>query len=187
MVPSPSDSGNLFDCSDSRLLLFSVLCCCDRRDRSASSSCFKRIFSASNKSSSPDMKTQQISSTFDMPSHHPWTSEPGHNSSRTLPMTRRDGPGNLFAKLQPVTCHLYTGGGLCQALRGRGRRVASRALAIATAARPSIMGLPARGGVGLGSVWCSPDKPDAVDQFVAREANGYKAEGFSRQRVLLCQ
>ena len=28
-----------------------------------------------------------------------------------------------------------------------------------------------------------PGQTDAVDQFVAREANGYKAEGFSRQRV----
>ena len=28
-----------------------------------------------------------------------------------------------------------------------------------------------------------PRQNDAVDQFVAREANGYRAEGFSRQRV----
>ena len=31
-----------------------------------------------------------------------------------------------------------------------------------------------------------PRQTDSVDQFVAREARGYKAEGFSRQRVL-CQ
>ena len=43
------------------------------------------------------------------------------------------------------------------------------------------MGLPARAGLGLGL----PGQTDAVDQFVAREANGYKAEGFSRQRVLI--
>ena len=30
-----------------------------------------------------------------------------------------------------------------------------------------------------------PRQTDAVDQFVAREANGYKAEGFSRQRVYI--
>ena len=30
-----------------------------------------------------------------------------------------------------------------------------------------------------------PRQTDAVDQFVAREANGYKAEGFSRQRVFI--
>ena len=30
-----------------------------------------------------------------------------------------------------------------------------------------------------------PRQTDAVDQFVAREANGYKAEGFSRQRVII--
>ena len=39
---------------------------------------------------------------------------------------------------------------------------------------------PARGGPGLGSVGCSPYKP----MLLIREANGYKAEGFSRQRVL---
>ena len=58
--------------------------------------------------------------------------------------------------------------------------------------RGSVMGLPARGGPGPGSVECSPgpksQQTDAasVDQFrvVAREANGYKAVGFSRQRVL---
>ena len=30
-----------------------------------------------------------------------------------------------------------------------------------------------------------PRQTDAVDQFVAREANGYKADGFSRQRVFI--
>ena len=35
------------------------------------------------------------------------------------------------------------------------------------------MGLPAR----------QPRQTDAVYQFVEREANGYKAEGFSRQRI----
>ena len=42
----------------------------------------------------------------------------------------------------------------------------------------------------LGTGWASdcrvqPRQTDAVDQFVAREANGYKAEGFSRQRVFI--
>ena len=51
-----------------------------------------------------------------------------------------------------------------------------------------VMGHPARGGPGLNSVGCSPDKPgDAVDQFVAREANGYKAQGFSIDREFLYQ
>ena len=43
------------------------------------------------------------------------------------------------------------------------------------------MGLPARGGPGLGASGAA----DAVDQFIAREANGYKAEGFSRQKVFI--
>ena len=30
-----------------------------------------------------------------------------------------------------------------------------------------------------------PRQTDAVDQFVAQEANGYEAEGFSRQRVFI--
>ena len=49
------------------------------------------------------------------------------------------------------------------------------------------MGLPARGGPGLGSVGCGPDKPmhESVDQLVAREADGYKADRFSRQRVFM--
>ena len=42
----------------------------------------------------------------------------------------------------------------------------------------------------LGLGWASdcrvqPGQTDAVDPFVAREANGYKAEGFSRQRVFI--
>ena len=44
----------------------------------------------------------------------------------------------------------------------------------------SVIGLPARGGPGL----CR--QTDAVDQFVAQEADGFKAEDFSRQKVL-CQ
>ena len=32
-----------------------------------------------------------------------------------------------------------------------------------------------------------PRQTDAVDQFVAREANGYKAEGFTRDRACLYQ
>ena len=51
--------------------------------------------------------------------------------------------------------------------------------------RLAVMGLPARGGPGLGSVGYSPDKPmlESVDQFVAREADGYNADVFSRKRV----
>ena len=45
-----------------------------------------------------------------------------------------------------------------------------------------VMGLPARGGPGQRRV--QPRQTDAVDQFVAREANGYKAEGFSRQSFM---
>ena len=42
----------------------------------------------------------------------------------------------------------------------------------------------------LGIGWDSdcrvqPRQTDAVDQYVAREANGYKAEGISRQRVVI--
>ena len=45
-----------------------------------------------------------------------------------------------------------------------------------------VIGLLARDGPGLGA---SPGiQTDAVDQFVAREANGYKADGFSRHGVL---
>ena len=50
---------------------------------------------------------------------------------------------------------------------------------------PRVMGLPARAGRDSDRR-VQPRQTDAVDQFVAREANGYKAEGFSRQRVL-CQ
>ena len=55
----------------------------------------------------------------------------------------------------------------------------------------TVMGLSARGGPGRDSVAerrvqlrVRLGQTDAVDQFVAREADGYKAEGFSRQRVL---
>ena len=43
-------------------------------------------------------------------------------------------------------------------------------------------------GSRLGNVECSPDKPmlESVDQFVAREAGGYKADCFSRAGVF-CQ
>ena len=59
------------------------------------------------------------------------------------------------------------------------------------AAEPTLcIGLPARGGPGLGSLGCTvqPRQTDAVDQFVARAADGYKAraESFLRQKVL-CQ
>ena len=43
------------------------------------------------------------------------------------------------------------------------------------------MGLPGRSG----HCRVQPRQADAVDQFVAREANGYKADGFSRQRVFI--
>ena len=43
------------------------------------------------------------------------------------------------------------------------------------------MGLPDRNGL----VRVQPGQTDAVDQFVGREETGYKAEGFSRQRVFI--
>ena len=46
-----------------------------------------------------------------------------------------------------------------------------------------VMGLPAPSGPGLGLSGAAQTNR-CCDQFVAREADGYKAEGFSRQRVL---
>ena len=48
----------------------------------------------------------------------------------------------------------------------------------------SVIGLPAPGGPGLGASGAAQTNR-CCDQFVAREANGYKAEGFSRQRVFM--
>ena len=57
---------------------------------------------------------------------------------------------------------------------------------------PAVTGRLATAGSSLwafrlGTGWASdcrvqPRQTDAVDQFVAREANGYKADGFSRNR-----
>ena len=116
------------------------------------------------------------------------TADSGQPRSVTGGLTRTGDTRSLSALPRPAQLHTLPACPSYSVLLIPAFESRSLTVVAVDATNPSNLNVTLRygpsgsGRTGTRIVGCSPDKP--MLSIVAREANGYKAEGFSRQRVL---